>query len=398
MRRIFRTLPGLSLLLIFVAGGPAAADGELRSARFLAAIDALTPIYAESADLAEVPGISVAVAKDRRLVWTAGFGFENIEAGIPMTPRSRLRIGSIAKVMTAAAMARLYEQGKINLDAPIRSLVPAWPEKRWPLTLRQLSGHTAGVRHYRDGAEFLMNRPFASVTEGLSVFKDDPLLFKPGSRVSYSTFGWSLISAGLEAAADQDFLHLMRLEVFGPLGMEDTSADLKGVAIPHRSGFYELDADGKLHPAPEVDNSYKWAGGGFLATTADVARFAAAHARPGYLKRETLDLLFQRQKLTDGTITPYGLGWMVSFATYIETIERRLPKAAQDVGRAIMEKYPFTVLHSGGSVGGTSIMLLSRRDGLTVVVSMNSSQGKGLPLLLALHTFDAFIRLSRSGP
>lgn len=395
-----QSLIRLVLVVLFGAmgiAGAARADGERRSARFLPAIEALTSMFAETAANPDVPGISVAVAFENRLVWAQGFGFADIENNIPMSPRSKLRVGSIAKLMTAAALARLHEQGVIDLDAEVKSLVPAWPEKPWPMSLRQLAGHQAGVRHYM-GEEFYLNRAFGSVTEGLEIFKHDPLLFEPGSAVSYSTFGWNLLAAAMEGATGQDFLTLMARQVFGPLGLEDTMADKKGTQIAGRAALYSLDEKEGLVLAPQVDNSYKWAGAGFLSTPADVARFALAHARPGYLKAGTLDLLFTRQPLKNGTLTPFGIGWVVSFELYLSGIESRLPAAARGIGRQIMERYPGAVMHSGSSVGGVTMLLLSRRQRLAVVVAINSTDGQGLPLLLALHTFDTFIRTARAGP
>ena len=354
-------------------------------------------MYTETAADPAVPGISVAVAFQNRLVWAQGFGLADIENDIPMSPRSKLRVGSIAKLMTAAALARLHEQGTIDLDAEVRSLVPSWPEKPWPMSLRQLAGHQAGVRHY-EADEVFSNRAYASVTEGLEIFRDDPLLFEPGSAVSYSTYGWALISAAMEGATGQDFLTLMGRQVFGPLGLEDTMADKKGIEIAGRAALYALDEQGMLVTAPEVDNSYKWAGGGFLSSAPDVARFALAHARPGYLKAETLDLLFTRQTLADGTVTHFGIGWMVGFGFYLDRIEQRLPAQARAVGRKIMEAHPLAVTHSGHSIGGVTMLILSRRHRLAVVVVINSSDGRGLPLRLALHTFDTFIRDARAGP
>src|SRR5438445_10193376 len=92
--------------------------------------------------------------------------------------------------MTAAAVALLYEQGKLDLDAPVQRYVPSFPDKGVPITTRQLAGHLAGIRHYR-GDEFLLNRRFTSVLEGLTIFQGDSLLFPPGTKFSYSTYGRS---------------------------------------------------------------------------------------------------------------------------------------------------------------------------------------------------------------
>src|SRR5439155_4185937 len=212
-----------------------------------------------------IPGVQVAVAVNGKLVWSEGFGYADVARKRPVTRETQFRIGSVSKPLTATAVALLYEQGKLDLDAPVQRYVPSFPDKGVPITTRQLAGHLAGIRHYR-GDEFLLNRRFTSVLEGLTIFQGDSLLFPPGTKFSYSTYGWNLISAVVEAAAGQDFLSYMGRNVFRPLGMTHTAADRVDSLIPNRTRFYERAADGAFVLAPPVDNSYKWAGGGFVST------------------------------------------------------------------------------------------------------------------------------------
>src|SRR5439155_277861 len=185
-----------------------------------------------------ISGLQVAVGVDGKLVWSEGFGYADVARKIPVTAETQFRIGSVSKPMTAAAVALLYEQGKLDLDAPVQRYVPSFPDKGVPITTRQLAGHLAGIRHYR-GDEFLLNRRFTSVLEGLTIFQGDSLLFPPGTKFSYSTYGWNLISAVVEAAAGQDFLSYMGRNVFRPLGMTHTAADRVDSLIPNRTRFYE---------------------------------------------------------------------------------------------------------------------------------------------------------------
>src|SRR3989441_12200340 len=141
-----------------------------------------------------IPGVQVAVAVNGKLVWSEGFGDADAERKKPVTRETQFRIGSVSKPLTATAVALLYEQGKVDLDAPVQRYVPSFPDKGYPITTRQLAGHLAGIRHYR-GDEFVLNRRFGSVGEGLTIFQDDSLLFPPGTRFSYSSYGWNLISA-----------------------------------------------------------------------------------------------------------------------------------------------------------------------------------------------------------
>lgn len=297
-----------------------------------------------------IPGLAVAVGVNGRIVWTEGFGYADVENRVPVWPTTKFRIGSVSKPVTAAAVARLIEEGKLDLDAPVQEYVPYFPDKGAVITTRLAAGHLAGIRHYR-GEEFLLNRRFNSVRESLTLFQDDPLLHPPGSRYSYSSYGWNLVSAVVEGASGEEFLAHMDKAVFGPLGMRNTAADWNHLIIEQRTRFYQRTREGELQNAPAVDNSYKWAGGGFLSTVEDLVRFGSAHLQPGYLRKETLDTLFTSQKTSEGKETGYGIGWSI----------RR-----DDAGRRI-------VTHSGGSVGGTTQLAVFLDGGVVVAIVANLS-------------------------
>src|SRR6201991_2136977 len=101
-----------------------------------------------------IPGLSVAVVTDQKLRWSNGYGLADLENYVPAKAATVYRLGSISKTITAMAVMQLVEQGKLNLDAPIQAACPAFPQKQWPVTARQLLGHLAGVRHYKSDAEF----------------------------------------------------------------------------------------------------------------------------------------------------------------------------------------------------------------------------------------------------
>ncbi len=157
-----------------------------------------------------IPGLSIALSIRGVPVWSEGFGSADLALRVPANAATRFRIASVSKSLTAAALIRLVEDGRLDLDAPIHQYVSRFAEAAQPpVTLRLLSGHLAGVRH-RTTAELMSNEPVASVASGLEVFLNDPLLFEPGARFSYSDYGWSLISAAIEAGSGSDFLTYMR--------------------------------------------------------------------------------------------------------------------------------------------------------------------------------------------
>ena len=131
------------------------------------------------------------------MIWSEGFGLADVEQGVPVTPLTRFRLGSVSKLTTAASVARLVEAGTLDLDGPSQRYVPDLPQKPWPVTTRQLASHSAGIRHYlvkddRFPGLLAGNPHFATVTAGLAIVKDDPLLFEPGTRYAYSSYGWNV--------------------------------------------------------------------------------------------------------------------------------------------------------------------------------------------------------------
>ncbi|HLZ11679.1 MAG TPA: serine hydrolase domain-containing protein [Candidatus Acidoferrum sp.] len=282
-----------------------------------------------------IPGFNVAVAIDGKIIYSEGFGYADLEQRVPAWQNTKFRIGSVSKPLTSAALMKLVEQGKIDLDAPIQKYVPSFPDKGALITPRMLAGHLGGIRHYKEG-EPDSQKHYDSVVDGLERFKDDPLVVPPGTKFSYSSFGYNLLSAAMEAAAGERFLDFEQEQVFTPLGLLNTTADQPADIIPQRARFYSGGKSVATHNAMFVDNSYKWAGGGFISTSEDLVRFGSALLQPGYLKAESLKLLFTPQKTKDGKETNYGMGWFIG---------------KSKSGKRIFE-------HSGGSVGGTSELIV----------------------------------------
>src|SRR5262249_35383742 len=166
-----------------------------------------------------IPGLSVAVVVDHKLQWSNGYGLADVENFVPAKAMTAYRLGSISKPITAAAVMQLVERGKLDLDAPIQKYCPAVPKKPWPGTVRELLGHLSGVRPYK-GEEFASTRHYNGVLEGLEMFKDDPLLFEPGTKYSYTTHGYAVLGCAVEGASGIRFEEYVRDNVFKPAGMD----------------------------------------------------------------------------------------------------------------------------------------------------------------------------------
>ncbi len=146
-----------------------------------------------------IPGLSLTVAVDGKIMYSEGFGYADLEERVPVWPTTKFRIGSISKPLTATALMQLVEAGKLELDAPVQKYVPSLPEKGAVITTRMLAGHLAGIRHYQ-GDEFNIQRHYANVLDGVNIFENDPLVSPPGTKFNYSSYGYNLLSAVVESA------------------------------------------------------------------------------------------------------------------------------------------------------------------------------------------------------
>lgn len=331
-----------------VAAAPQPAAVRAAPDRYVTAIEAGRAILDSLRQATGIPGLSVAIGIGRDVVWSEGFGFADLENRVAVTPLTKFRIGSVSKAVSSIAVGRLVEQGHLDLDATVQTYVPGFPEKRWPITTRLVAGHLAGIRHYQ-GAEFESARHYATVAQGLTIFADDSLLFEPGTRWSYSSYGWNLVSAVVEGAAGGPFLAYMRREVFDLAGLSDMVSDQVDSLVMFRTRYYEKAGDGAVLNAPFVDNSYKWAGGGFLSTPTELVELAFSLLGGELLERQTLETLWTPQRTRDGRETEYGIGWYVS---------------QDEAGRRM-------VGHGGGSVGGTTLFWVWPEQEVVVALTAN---------------------------
>ena len=298
----------------------------------------------------DIPGISVCVGSARGLLWAEGFGYADLENLQPVTIKSKFRLGSVSKSLTSFAIGRLVEDNKLDLDVPVQQYVPAFPVKKYPLTSRQLATHTAGIRHYRDNDPLACPVRYPSIQAGLAIFSNDSLLFRPGVAYSYSTYGYSLLSAVIEGASHTNYLAFMTKAVFDPLDMTSTGADYSDSLVNERVRFYEHSKT-KLVNAAMVDNSYKWAGGGLLSTPSDLVKFGRGLLNHTTLCPETIAMLLKPQHLADGTDTYYGVGWRIG-----------------------TDSKKRSIIHHGGTIdGGRAFLLIYPDEKLVVAITANMS-------------------------
>jgi len=317
-----------------------------------------------------LPGVSVAVGVGGELVWAEGFGWADVGKKLPVAPHMRFRIGHVSKALTSAAVGLLVEERRLDLDDVIQTYVPAYPHKEWPVRLRQLMGHTAGVRHYDGEDDYMPTAHCTRAADGVMLFADDPLQFQPETRYGYSTFGWILVSAAVEAVEKEPFFDVMRRRVFEPLGMTSTTTDSVTSSIPDLVTFYDPRLSGDPAFGPEVSSVVDYScfagAGAFLSTPSDLVRFGMAVNGGTFLKPSTVAMLQAPQPLLSGGETEYGLGWM------LETFDRA-GEPARVVGHG-----------SRTMLGSSASFLTVPARGLAVAVMSNTSDAAVRQIALKL--------------
>ncbi|XP_013780104.1 serine beta-lactamase-like protein LACTB, mitochondrial [Limulus polyphemus] len=352
------------------------------------------------------PGIVVGVSVNGHTVWQEGFGHADVENHVPCHKDTVMRIASISKSITMIAIGKLWEEKKLDLDKPIQEYVPNFPEKYFEnekvtLTCRHLVSHLGGIRHYdkpflksntdstskqkiqdnetvenrnsekinekknntkeenpkKEENEFELKDYFPDVQSSLELFKNDPLVNKPGSKFMYTTHGWTLLSAVVEAVVQEPFGVYMS-KLFQELGLKNTFLDTNDTIIYNRSRYYRHTKDGLIN-APYVDNSYKWAGGGLLSTVGDLLQFGNImlysfqhnsnnnNPLPGYLNSETVNQMWSPVTESQSNNCYYGLGWLV------------VPEN-QRYGCCFQQK--LICFHTGSAVGARSVLLIVPRS------------------------------------
>ena len=257
-------------------------------------------------------------------------------------------------MLTSAAVGLLLENDRLHLDEKIQRYVPEFPESQWPVTLRQLMGHLAGVRS--DGGD--EGRSFPGIASGraeaLPFFADRPPLFEPGTQHRYSRYGWIVVSAAIEAAADEPLFTFMRkaIRAVGDGRHEDRLRDgARDVLLPRFAAEPRYGPD----PMREIDYSCYSGSSAFVSTPSDLVRFGLAINSGNLLQPATVDLLQMSQRLPSGQETGYGLGWDLETVTLAG-------EPARVAG------------HDGDALGGMVASLMTFRERrLVVAVTSNIS-------------------------
>jgi CubicO group peptidase (beta-lactamase class C family) len=256
-----------------------------------------------------LPGVSVAVVKDGRLVKAAGYGLASLELDAPATEKTVYEIGSISKQFAANAILLLVEDGKVSLDDPISKFLTASPAAWSGITVRHILAHTAGLADFDTGNIGFSYRREYSADEFVELLGKQPLGFQPGERWNY-TNGFPLLGMVVERASGAPYTEFVRTRIFTPLGMESARFKVASDVVPHRADGY-LYKDGDYRHGENLRPAIIAPNGGIMMNVVDFAKWDIAITQGRLLRPESLKVMTTPVRLNDGRTVSHGLGWFM---------------------------------------------------------------------------------------
>src|SRR5579862_679113 len=290
-----------------------------------------------------IPGLSVAILREGKILKMQSYGLANIETGTAATSQTVYKLGSLSKQFIAAAVMLLEQGGKLHLDSPVSAYLDSLPQAWQSITVRNLLSHTSGL--VRDAPDFdpLKVRPLG---EEIQAIYHLPLDFPPGTQWDYSNMNYYVLAAIIEKVAGTNWAGWITKHVFEPSGMSQTRAYSVTDIIPNRAGGYEKESAG-------WKNADIWIAlrpsGAFVSSIANLAKWDRMLYSGTLLTKSSKKLMWVASKLNDGTNAPYGLGW------FIDSVNTHL-----------------RVHHDGGVPGFRSDFEHYPGDGFSVIVLSNA--------------------------
>ena len=305
-----------------------------------------------------IPGISLAVVRNNRIVKAKGYGLANIEANYAAEPKTVYELGSIGKQFTATAVMMLVEEGKVGLDDKITKYFAGAPAYWDQITVRHLLNHTSGIQNHVAVPGYLKifktditfeTRPAGE--EILREFFKLPKEFEPGETWAYDNTGYYLLGFIIEKASGKNYYQFLEHRIFKPLGMKPTrSTDPRPVVLNRASGYAW--ASNKFENRPPLLPTIAFSAGTIVSTVLDMARWDAALYTEKLLKKSSLAEMWTAAGTRDGQMASfdYGFGW------FIENYR----------GSRLLQ-------HSGGTPGYSSVVYRFPDDKMTVIILSNHS-------------------------
>lgn len=306
-------------------------------------------------------GVSTAAYKSDIGTWKATGGYKNKRKAEAPNHRTKFRLASISKPMTAVAIMQLVERGQIDLHAPIQDYLPDFPSfGTKPITTFMLLKHTSGIVHYASDLEVLNFKHYENLEKAMDKFIHQDLDFEPATAYQYSTYGYTVLGAIIENITGVPFREYMKENIWLPAGMMDTDIEHPKEKQDNKASLY-IKWKGHYIKSPKTNLSVKYPGGGIQSTAGDLIKFGQALINDSLLDSTSFSMMIQKtDSLKQGV--PYGFGWNTM-------IDHKL-------GR---------IIHHGGSQSGVSSFMRIYLDQKIVTATIANNYGSDNEVYFLSH-------------
>ncbi len=303
----------------------------------------------------QVPAYSVAIVRDGQILARSAIGEVDVRNHINAQPENWFRLASVSKVIGATMLALLVQQGELDANGPVGAHLPGLPTEFRSLTALQLLAHTSGVPHYQAQDVFIAKTHYKTAIDALESVGDRPLISTPGDSYTYSSHGYTILSALYEAITGESIYEAAPVFIKALSARESPALENLRQRNPRRSNVFDVVAGGAQTLKPR-DQSYSPFGTGFTASASDLAYFGDAVLRSPQIDAETRELLFRPVELSDGGKTgnylyEVAFGWRVG---------------EDPSGRTVYH-------HAGITEGARSVLILYPELGLSIAFLSNAS-------------------------
>ncbi|HSP17508.1 MAG TPA: serine hydrolase domain-containing protein [Thermoanaerobaculia bacterium] len=303
-----------------------------------------------------VPGASVIVIRDGKVVVRNAFGMANLEEHIEATPETHDRLASVTKQFTAAAILTLAGDKKLSLDDPIRRWLPSLPGYADAITIRHLLTHTSGLIDYEDVIPSATTKPLTDADVLRLLETQTATYFPPGSSYRYSNSGYVLLALIVEKGSGQRFAAFLHDRIFEPLGMKTTVAHEEGIStVAHRAYGYSREGGGWRRTDQSV-TSATLGDGGIYTSVDDLVPWITALEKGRFAEASV------PRVETDEKGVRYGFGW----------------KIGEHDGQRI-------VFHTGESIGFRNAVVRFPDEHLAIIVLTNRNEGHPKDLAISVR-------------
>jgi len=256
-----------------------------------------------------IPGLSLAVVRDGKVVRAQGYGWANLELRVPATPETVYIIHSVSKQFVVAAAMQLVEQGKLGLDDPASKYLPDIPAAWKDVRIWHLLSHTSGIKDYLNDVDLDLPDG-ATMVDKMHAVAELPMNFQPGEKWKYNNTGFLMMALIIQKLTGRTTQEYLKENIWGPLGMASARASSRTAIIPNRASYYLWRTD-YWENGEFPYTSEQIGAGGMMTNVLDLAKWDASLYTNKILTQASRDRMFTPVTLNDGSKAPYGLGFFV---------------------------------------------------------------------------------------